>query len=217
MIGRFTNRKGILVASGVLSIIAVTLFSLVAFTGQATTPTLPDPLPPMTLTYEVHGDSVSVGGEGIAAFKETRRLEYRSQTDWKEIVTESPTLDLGRYGTGSNEGSYRQLKGNTETIYDALTDTTTTYTLGGTSVHLPTRSLAYAYHGMQPLGPNVVGDATTANIRVCSADGTCLDSVSVIKYAKGDGDLVVYAGSDFILPVKDGDVFTLKSVQINGP
>ena len=214
MTRRMTTRRGILIASGVLAL--VTVLGLVAFTGSATTPTLPDPMPPMTLEYEVYGDSVSVGGESIAAFKETRRLEYRSQTDWKETVIESPTLDLGRYGTGSNEGSYRQLTGNIETEYDALTDTTSTHTRGGTSVSLPTKALRYAYHGTQPLGPNVTGEAVTTDVRVCSADGVCADNVSGTKYAKGDGSLVVYQGADFILPVQDGDAFALKSVQING-
>ena len=217
MTRRITSRKGIIVTSGALALVAMTILGLVAFTGTATTPSLPDPLPPMTLTYEVYGDSVSVGGRSIPAFKETRRLEYRSQTDWKETVIESPTLNLGRYGTGSNVGSYRQLKGNVETEYDALTDTTSTYTLEGTSVNLPTAALGYAYHGTQPMGPNVTGVAVATDVSVCSADGVCEDNVAGIKYAKGDGTLVVYKGADFILPIKDGDVFTLKSVKISGP
>ena len=214
IIRRITTRKSIAVASVLALGVVMTVLAL-AFTNR-TGPNLPEPLPPMTLTYEVYGPSVGVGSRSIPAFKETRRLDYRSQTDWKETVIESPTLDLGRYGTGSNEGSYRQLTGNIETEYDALTDTTSTHTRGGTSVSLPTKALRYAYHGTQPLGPNVTGEAVTTDVRVCSADGVCADNVSGTKYAKGDGSLVVYQGADFILPVQDGDAFALKSVQING-
>ncbi len=129
MIRRITNHKKVAIASfGVLSVALCAL--ALAFANRAG-PKLPDPLPPMTLTYEVYGASVSVGDRSIPRFKELRRLEYRSQTDWKETVVESPTFDLGRYGTASNAGSYRQLKDNVFTEYDAKMNSTNTSTQGG--------------------------------------------------------------------------------------
>ena len=123
-IRRTITRRGVIVAS-VLALGALTTIMALAFTDRATTG-LPDPLPPMTLTYEVYGPSIGVGTRSIPAFKEIVRLDYRAQNDWRETVIESPELDLGRYGTASNVGSYVEVKGNTETDYDAKTDTFTT-------------------------------------------------------------------------------------------
>ena len=199
----------IIVALGALGALAA-----LAFTGSETTPTLPDPLPPMTITYEVYGGSVSVGNRSIPRFKEIRQLEYRSQTDWKETVLESPTLDLGRYGTGSNAGSYRQVKGNVETEYDAMTDTTSTNTLGGTSVNLPHSAMRYAYYGTRPMGPSITGGAVVTEARVCF-NGDCRNDAAGIKYTSGDHSLVVLEGGDWIIPMKVGDgFFTLKSAEI---
>ena len=215
MIRRMTNRRGIIITSSMLVLAVVTAaLALVAFTGSGTTPTLPDPLPPMTLTYEVYGGSVSVGDGSIPQFNELRRLEYRSQTDWKETVIESPTLDLGRYGTGSNADSYRQLKGNVETEYDAMTDTTSVSTVEGTSVSLPHSALRYVYHGTRPLGLNVAGEAVFTEARVCF-NGDCRNDAAGVKYTSGDRSLVVLEGGDWIIPMKVGDgFFTLKSAEI---
>ena len=214
-IRRTITRRGVIVAS-VLALGALTTIMALAFTDRATTG-LPDPLPPMTLTYEVYGPSIGVGTRSIPAFKEIVRLDYRAQNDWRETGIESPELDLGRYGTASNVGSYVEVKGNTETDYDAKTDTFTTSTLDG-GIYIPQNVFGASYTpiGSSPLAGTVTNEAVTTNVRVCATNGVCADNVAGIKYTKGDNELVVYQGDGFILPVENGDVFTLKSVQIHG-
>ena len=216
MIRRITNHKKVAIAS--FAVLGAVLCALALAFANRTGPNLPDPLPPMTLTYEVYGASVSVGNRSIPRFKELRRLEYRSQTDWTETVIESPTLDLGRYGTASNVGSYRTLKGNVLTEFDAKMNSTNTSTQGG-SVLIPNSSLSVIYASpTNPLGPDAVRAVVTTNLRACF-NGDCRDNASGVKYTKGDTTLVVLEGDGFILPVEDGDYFTLKcaDIQANRP
>ena len=216
MIRRITNHKKVAIAS--FAVLGAVLCALALAFANRTGPNLPDPLPPMTLTYEVYGASVSVGNRSIPRFKELRRLEYRSQTDWTETVIESPTLDLGRYGTASNVGSYRTLKGNVLTEYDAKMDSTNTST-EGEGVLIPNSSLGVIYAPpTHPFGPDIAGEAVTTEARVCF-NGDCRDNASGVKYTKGDRTLVVLEGDGFILPIENGDFFTLKSadIQANRP
>ncbi len=212
MIRKIIAHKRVAFASvAVLGVVMITL-AVLAFTNR-TGPNLPDPLPPMTLTYEVYGASVSVGNRSIPRFKELRRLEYRSQNDWTETVIESPTLDLGRYGTGSDVGLYMTVKGNAETEYDAMTDTTNTSTLGS-GVHLPNGTFGMIYAPVaHPLGPDITGEAVTTNARVCF-NGDCADNAAGVKYTKDGRTLVVLEGVGFTLPIQNGDHFTLKSAEI---
>ena len=155
----------------------LTAIAAIAFSNRGTGTNLPDPLPPMTLTYEVYGASVSVGNRSIPRFKELRRLEYRAQNDWTETVIESPTLDLGRYGTGSDVGSYMTIKGNTETRYDAMSDTTSTQSLGN-GAHLPNGAFGIIYAPpTNPLGPGSVRTGVATEARVCF-NGDCEDNAS---------------------------------------
>ena len=211
VIRRITTRKSIAVASVLALGVVMTVLAL-AFTNR-TGPNLPEPLPPMTLTYEVYGPSVGVGSRSIPAFKETRRLDYRSQTDWTETVIESPALDLGRYGTGTNQGSYRTLEGNVLTEYDAMVGTTDTSSVGE-GVYLPNTNLGYAYTppNHSPIGTQA-GVAVATDARIC-VNGACIQNAAGVRYTKDDRELVVFEGDGWIIPGKDGDNFTLKSAKI---
>ena len=66
MIQRITNHKKVAIAS--LAVLGLVLAALTALAfANRTGPNLSDPLPPMTLTYEVYGASVSVGNRSIPA------------------------------------------------------------------------------------------------------------------------------------------------------
>ena len=214
MIRKMTAHKGLAFATLALVLGAATVVLGLAFAGPAN-PGLPEPLPAMTLEYEVYGASVSVGTRSIERFKETRRLEYRSQTDWTETVIESPTLDLGTYGTGTYQGSYTILNGNTMTEYDALTDTTDTRSVGA-GIHLPFDALGHAYTpaGTAPIVGMDAGVSVALDARV-SVSGTPIQNARGVKYTKGDREIVMVEGNGFVLPVKTG-TFVLKSVNI-GP
>ena len=212
MMRKITAHKGLALATLSVALGAAIIALGLAF-ASPTKPGLPDPLPPMTLTYEVYGASVAVGTRSIPRFKETRRLEYRSQTDWTETIIESPALHLGSYGTGSYQGSYITLSGNAITEYDALTGSTDTRSVGA-GIHLPFNALGYAYtpSGTAPVVGMDAGVGVDIDARV-SVSGTPMQNARGIKYTKGDREIVMYEGDGFVLPAKAG-TFTLKSVDI---
>ena len=51
--------------------------------------------------------------------REVRWLEYQSETQWKDIVIEAPTIET-RVGQFNRVGSFQQLNGRTFTEFDAL-------------------------------------------------------------------------------------------------
>ncbi len=213
MIKAITAHKRLALATVAVALGAAIIALAVAF-ASPTKPGLSDPLPPMTLTYEVYGPSIGVGTRSIPRFKEIRRLEYRGENDWTETVIASPTVDLGRYGTGSNVGSYITVKGNTETYYDAMVGTTDTTSLDADTIHLPFDALGHAYTpaGTAPIVGMDAGVGVDIDARV-SVSGTPMQNARGIKYTKDDREIVMYEGDGFVLPVKSG-IFTLKSVDI---
>ena len=181
--------------------------------ANATRPDPPGSLPPMTLTYEVSGPEIGVGDRTIGDYRETVRLEYRSKTDWTETIIESPTHDLGRYGAGTNQGSYRKLKGNVVTEYDAMDGSTGTYTVGDWT-ELPNATFAYTRAPVvDPLGPGITSEAVTSEARVCF-NGDCRDNAAGVKYTKDGREIVLLQGDGFVLPIKNGDLFVLKTAEI---
>ena len=212
-----TNRRKLALASFLAFAAALCALAVVA-AGNIPRPaaTAPDPLPSMTLTYEVPGAGVSVGDRVIEDYRETIRLEYRGKNDWTETVISSPMLDLGRYGTGTNEGSYRTVNGNTIIEYDAMVGDTSTYTRDGGGTELPNVTFGVTnWPVASPLGPTIIGVSVTTDARVC-INGDCQDNAPGVKYTKDGIDLVVLSGVDFTLPLKNGDFFILKSATING-
>ena len=197
-------------------VLGVMLVALVVLSfAHATRQSAPYPIPPMTLTYEVYGNNVTVGDRSIPRFKELRRLEYRGRNDWRETVIESPTLDLGRYGTGSNIGSYMEIKGNKETEYFAMEGDSSTQTLDNTSIHLPNGTFGIIYAPVaHPFGPDVTGENITTGARVCFK-GDCEDNVGGLKYTKDGRTLVILRGVGFTLPIQSGNHFLLKSAEID--
>ena len=101
-------------------------------------------LPPMTMVYEVYGPSISVGERSIEPFKELHRLEYQSETEWVDTVIESPSVDLGRYGVGSNVGSYTRLDGRAIDEYDAMDGSMEESAVSEDSIFVPNSAFAYA-------------------------------------------------------------------------
>ena len=215
MIRKITAHKRLALATLAVALGAAIIALGLAFASPSK-PGLSDPLPPMTLTYEVYGPSIGVGTRSIPRFKEIRRLEYRGENDWTETVITSPTLDLGRYGTGSNVGSYITVKGNTETFHDAMDGSTDTTVLDADTIHMPFDALGYAYTpaGTAPVVGMDAGVSVALDARV-SVGGKPIQNARGIKYTKGDREIVMYEGDGFVLPVRTG-IFTLKSVDI-GP
>ena len=224
MIERIGTGKKISVIVVVIGVLIAALALVLANRegGEAS----PGELPSMTLVYEVYGPEVSVGGDRVApSYKEVRRLEYRSKTDWIETVIESPSINLGRYGSGSNVGSYRKLDGAVITEYDPLDGSTRESAVADDAIFAPNSAFAFAYMSTSPLG-DIPGVAVTTDARVCFNDH-CEGNADGIKYSaygitlvvlEGDNwTLVVLEGDNWIIPVEFGDGFSLRSADIQAP
>ena len=152
----------------------------------------------------------------MPAYKEVRRLEYRSKTDWTETVIESPTIDLGRYGSGSNVGSYLRLDGNVITEYNAMVGSTEQSTLDDDVIHVPNAAFSFVHMSTKPLG-DIPGVAVTTDARVCF-DRDCEEKADGVRYTSGRTTLVVLEGDNWNIPLEYGDgFFSLKSADIQAP
>ena len=209
------NRKlAIASAAALIAILCVLAVAVVGNLGQTVTPVVP---PPMTLTYEVYGTGATVGDRTIPRFKEIRQLEYRGKNDWRETVITSPVLDLGRYGTGTNVGSYYEVRGNTINEYDNLIGFTSSDTRDTAGKEIPNGAFAFTSTPVgSPLGPDVTGMAVTTDAQVC-IDGNCSNNASGVKFSKDGIEVIVLSGVDYTIPMKYGDYFLLKSAVINSP
>ena len=207
------NRKlAIASAAALIAILCALAVAVAGNLGQ--TVTLVDP-PAMTLTYEVYGTGATVGHRTIPRFKEIRTLEYRGKNDWRETVITSPELDLGRYGTGTNVGSYYEVRGNTITEYDSLIGFTSSDTRDGSSTEIPNGAFAFTSTPVEsPLGPDVTGTGVTTDAQVC-INGNCSDNASGVKFSNNGIEVIVLSGVDYTIPMKYGDYFLLKSAVIN--
>ena len=172
----------------------------------------PGELPSMTLVYEVKGPAVSTGDGSAPAYKELRRLEYRSKTDWAETVIESPTIDLGRYGTGNNIGSYLRLDGNVITEYNAMTGNTGESFVEDGATFVPNAAFTI-FHMSTRHFADVPGVAVTTDAYVCF-NGDCEESEKGVRYEYGRTTLVVLEGDSWMIPLEYGDIFSLRSAYI---
>ena len=174
-------------------------------------------LPSMTMVYEVYGPSISVGGRPVQPFREVHRLEYRTKTDWVDTVIESPSVDLGRYGSGSNVGSYTRLNGSTVTEYDAMDGSTGSSTVADDTIFVPNAAFAFALESSDPLGATAADSGiersqVVTSARVCFS-GECEENVGGTRYRSGGLDLVLLEGASWALPLQLGDGFLVKTIE----
>lgn len=192
--------------------VAVVLWQTTSSKGQEN----PIPImPQMTVVYETTGPSINAGGREVAS-REVRRLVYTSKTRWTDTVIEAPTVDLGRYGTGSRVGSYESLDGESTVSYNALTGLRDEGTHdGGTLV--PNQALIYGTIPSVLLdgAPALTKSEVTSEATVCK-DGTCVDNVTAVQYrgATGQADLVIYRTAAWSVPLKLGSLYEAKKIEI---
>ena len=173
----------------------------------------PSELPGMTLVYETYGPAVTVGDNSVEPYREIRRLEYRSRTDWTETVIESPTIDLGRYGSGSNIGAYLSLNGTVLTEHDPLDGRISESTIDDGVTFVPNAAFTYVHITTMPFGDDVPGVAVTTEARVCF-NGDCEENATGVRYTSGRTSLVVFEGDNWIIPLEYGEIFSLRSADI---
>ena len=203
------------VVTVVVVVVLIAIFALVLASregGEAG----PSELPGMTLVYETYGPAVTVGDNSVERYKEIRRLEYRSRTDWTETVIESPTIDLGRYGSGSNAGSFLRLDGTVVTNYDAMTGSISESAVDDGSIFVPNAAFTYVHITTMPFGDDVPGVAVTTEARVCF-NGDCEENATGVRYTSGRTSMVVFEGDNWIIPLEYGEIFSLRSADIQAP
>ncbi len=173
----------------------------------------------MSLTYETDGPPISVGNRSVGNFREIRRLDYTAKNHWIDTVIEAPTVDLGRYGTGSTVGSYESINDNTEVSYDSLTDTRDEGIRDGSGTRVPNAAFAFASvpPAMLDESPSYTKSEVTSSVTVCK-DGACEDNVSAVRYRMPDRptfDLVMYKTDAWFIPLRYGTVLEVKRIEIH--
>ena len=174
-------------------------------------------LPPMTMVYEAYGPSISVGERSVEPFKELHRLEYQSETEWVDTVIESPSVDLGRYGIGSNVGSYTKLDGRTISEYDAMDGGIEESTATGDSIFMPNSALAYAFQrpdSMYDAVPGMSISQVVTSARVCF-NGDCEENPIGMLYKDDGFELVMLMTDSWGIPLRLGDGFLVRQVEID--
>ncbi len=174
-------------------------------------------LPRMTMVYEVYGPSISVGERSIEPFKELHRLEYQSETEWVDTVVESPSVDLGRYGVGSNVGSYTSLDGRAIAEYDAMDGSMEVSAVSeDSSIYVPNSAFAYALaipDSTDAVPPGLTVSQVVTSVRVCS-HGECEENAGGVLYS-GDGfELVMLMNDSWGIPLRLGDGFLVREIEI---
>ena len=176
----------------------------------------PSELPNMTLVYEVNGPAITVGDNSVEPYKEVRRLEYRSRTDWTETVIESSTIDVGRYGTTSNVGAYVSLNGTTLTERDPLDGSISESTIDDGVTFVPNAAFVFVHMPTMPFGEDVPGVPVTTDARVCF-NSDCEENATGVRYSANRTTVVVFEGDNWIIPLESGEIFSLRSADIQAP
>ena len=172
-------------------------------------------LPPMTMVYEVYGPSISVGERSIEPFKELHRLEYQSETEWIDTVIESPSVDLGRYGVGSNVGSYTRLDGRAIDEYDAMDGSMEESAVSEDSIFVPNSAFFYALATPNSTDdtPGLSKSQVVSSATVCF-NGDCEENARGVLYS-GDGfELVMLMNDSWGIPLRLGDGFLVREIEI---
>lgn len=117
------------------------------------------PLP--TMIYKVDGPVHN--GHTV---REVRRLEYRSATDWTDMVIESDPIESLALGAVRTTGSYMRLRDELIEEYDSITNDITTETVEEGTLFVPNAYLV-PYHNFVE-GPTISRAGTSLD----AADST---------------------------------------------
>ena len=221
MIKRTIVRKPTLLVIGIalLALLIISLLMYMDISETSVEATSGKFVPPLTMVYEAYGPSISVGDRYIESSKELHRLEYTSETAWVDTVTEAPSVDLGRYGVGSNVGSYQRLDGNVITEYDAMDGSMEESTASDDDgVLSPNWAFAYApaVRDFTDDTPGLSKSQVVTSAKVCY-NGECEENVAGVLYRTERTErteLVMYIGDSWAFPLRMGEGFLVREVEI---
>lgn len=211
MLGLRTRRHSFIALSLTLVLLAIVgvlyLFADVAGQEERTY------WPPLAMIYETDGPVLN--GPVI---RQTRRLEYRTATDWTDTVIESDPIQSLALGTVSTAGSYMRLKGKQVEEYDSITDDVSVdeRTEGGLLV--PNAYLV-PYHSfvedptIAPDGTSYAAVATSA--RVCYRS-KCDENVVGLAFQRGAGtEWVLLDDERWGIVLRAGDAFVVRELTLD--
>jgi len=169
--------------------------------------------PPLTMIYETDGPVLN--GPVI---RQTRRLEYRTATDWTDTVIESDPIQSLALGTVSAEGSYERMKGELVEEYDSITDDVTTETVEEGTLFIPNAYLV-PYHNFVE-DPTIAPDGTpyaaaVTSARVCYRS-KCEENVVGLAFQRGAGtEWVLLEGERWGIVLRAGDAFVVRELTLD--
>ncbi|MDP6453913.1 MAG: hypothetical protein QF898_11430 [SAR202 cluster bacterium] len=205
-----SRRKRILaflVIASLLSIGSVTIF--ISMKSDATAEI--GYWPPLTTVYETDGPSWN--GTIIG---EVHRLEYVSVTEWTDTVIESDPIESIADGTIYTVGSYSLLSGSKYEEYDSTSGETSVEEIAEDSIFVPNLFLM-PFH-VSEFKKTRGGDLFQAETvsKVCY-QGDCEQNSGGISHYRGEVEWTYADESRWGIPLKVGDAFLVREVQIDRP
>ena len=187
--------------------LATTVFVLVS-NAEAET----EDWPPFTMVYEVAGPTTTVGGIAQPSI-EVHRYEYRSKTDWEDTIMEAPSIQTD-YGDFSPVGSYRRLKGQLFTEYDATDDLLEQSTISEGVMFVPNGVLVPFQNRAIELTTGLTPDRVSTSALVCFQNDCSADATGLL-YVLEDSSEYIFADDSRGFPLKAGDFLVVKELRIH--
>lgn len=169
--------------------------------------------PPLTMIYEVDGPVRN--GKTV---RETRRLEYRSATDWTDTVIEADPIESLALGTVSTEGSYMRLKDELVETYDSITDDVSVDERTEGGLFVPNAYLVPYQHFVEdstraPDGAPYVAVSTSS--KVCYRSG-CEENAGGLAFRRGVGqEWIILDDERWGIVLQVGDAFIVRELFLD--
>ena len=169
--------------------------------------------PPFTMVYELEqGQSVLVGDRRVDS-RQVRHLEYKSATEWRETVLESPPIET-RVGTFDAVGSYRQLDGRRLVEYDSVTDSTREDEIEEGVRHIPRSGFTpYENRGLEKV-VGITPIKVETGALVCFRD-ECEDNAMGFLFRLDNGHESVFADDSRGFPLRLGTLLVVKELRVD--
>ena len=187
---------------------------------------IPDPpdWPPFIAIVEVDGAELHTLDGEVKVSRETRRLVWNADDDWKATtIAATPLVSTWPDGTTITRdytGSYQEQKGETFTIYNAYLDITNVEELGDNHYMVPFGLFNPEHLRNLGIVGRTDGDIVFLDVYVCDgADCTPPEEGASGHTAEGvlfDEYDIIFTNDDLLIPLESGDV-QVQSLHTNPP
>lgn len=221
---RFTTRTraatitGAIVLAVLLAIVGVTIFGGYAgiLRQEATVPDPPD-WPPFIAVVEMDGAELHTPDGQVQASRETRRLVWNAEDDWKSTtISATPLVSTWPDGTTTTRdytGSYQEQKGRMFTTYDADLDVTLVKELGDNHYTVPFGLFNPEHLRNLGIVGRTDGDIVILDVYICDG-ANCTPQEEGASGASGhtaEGVLfdeydIIFTNDVLLIPLEAGDI-----------